>query len=395
MIKTLKSFFATKLSYQVRELYISASMICFATSMVAIFEPIYLYKNGLSIQSILLFYLGIYVTYLFIVPFGAKFARRFGYEKAIFLSTPFLALYYISLFFVPSNFLFIPIAILAFTLQKSFYWPGYHADFARFGRDGERGKEVSNIMAIMNAVSIIGPFVGGLIISIFGFSVLFVVATAVILLSNIALLATPEKFKPVDFSYKDAFKRLFAKENRRNFFGYVGFGEEFIGMVIWPIFIFTLITNFLSIGSLVALASLTTTIILLFVGRIVDGAEDQRRSVLKIGSVFKSFVWLIRMLVSGPLGVFLGDALSRTTNNVIVVPVLAMTYDRANDTSVMKTVVFFEMALIVGKIIAIVLSLAVIALLQDSFIALFLIGALMTLLYSLIKFEPIKVVNHE
>jgi len=72
-----------------------------------------------------------------------------------------------------------------------------------------------------------------------------------------------------------------------------------------------------------------------------------------------------------------------------------MTYDRANDTSVMKTVVFFEMALIVGKIIAIVLSLAVIALLQDSFIALFLIGALMTLLYSLIKFEPIKVVNHE
>ncbi|MBU2576045.1 MFS transporter [Patescibacteria group bacterium] len=391
MIKVLKSFFATKLTYQVRELYISASMISLAVSMVAIFEPIYLYKNGISIQNILLFYLGIYAVYLFAVPLGAKFARRFGYEKAILLSTPFLALYYLSLYFVPSNYIFIPIAILAFVLQKSFYWPGYHADFARFGRESERGREVSNIMAIINGVNIIGPFVGGLLISMFGFKVLFVVATAIILASNIALLSTPEKFKPNPFSYKGAFNRLFAKENRRNFFGYIGFGEELIGMVIWPIFIFTLITNFLSIGSLVALSTLTTTVILLFVGRMVDGAEEQRRSVLKVGSVFKSFVWFIRMLVKGPLGVFLGDALSRITNNVIIIPMLAMTYDHANDTSVMKTVVFFEMALIVGKIIAIVLSLAIVLFLSDSFTALFLIAAFMTLLYSLIKFEPVKV----
>jgi len=79
MIKTLKSFFATKLSYQVRELYIAASMVSLAAAMVAIFEPIYLYKIGFSLEKILLFYLAVYVAYLFSIPLGAKFARRFGY----------------------------------------------------------------------------------------------------------------------------------------------------------------------------------------------------------------------------------------------------------------------------------------------------------------------------
>jgi len=397
MIKTLKSFFATKLSYQVRELYIATSMVSLAAAMVAIFEPIYLYKIGFSLEKILLFYLAVYVAYLFSIPLGAKFARRFGYEKAILLGTPFLALYYISLFLIPEHSLFIPAAIVLFILQKTFYWPGYHADFARFGRQAERGREVSNIIIISNLVNIIGPFVGGLLITFFGFKVLFICATAIILTSNIALLATPEKFKPVPFSYKGAFKRLFAPENRRNFFGYIGFGDEFLDMVIWPIFIFTLIANFLSIGSLVALSTLATTVILLFVGKMVDGDKEERRGVLRIGSIFKTCVWLVRVMVRGPLGVFLSDSMSRTSKNIVVVPMMAMTYDHASETSIMKTVIFFEQALIIGKLLAIGASLAIIAFAPEeyAFQGLFALGALMALLYSLIKFEPIKAVSHE
>ena len=392
-LATIKTFFATKLTRQVRELYLSATMVNFAGAMVAIFEPIYLYKQGFSLNQVLYFYLVIYVLYLFVIPLGAKFSRRFGYEKAILVSTPFLALYYISLFLIPVNQIFIVIAILAFTIQKSFYWPGYHADFARFGKEKERGREVSNILAITSAVWIIGPFLGGIIIATLGFKILFIVATVIILASNIPLLATPEKFKPSTFSYIDNFKRLFARENRRNLFGYIGFGEELIGMVIWPIFIFTIVSSFVSIGSLVALATLTTTIILLFVGRMVDGETQQRRSILKIGAVFKSTVWFMRILVRGYLGIFLTDGLGRTTRNVILIPMLAMTYDHANDTSIMKTVMFFEMALIVGKILAMVIALAILVIVPGSFIALFVLAGIMTLLYSLIKFEPVKIKN--
>jgi MFS family permease len=389
-LQTIKTFFATKLSHQVRELYVSATMMNFAAAMVAIFEPIFLYQQGFSLSKILYFYLAIYSAYLFMIPLGAKFARRFGYEKSILLGSPFLAVYYISLYLISINPLFIFVAIVAFVLQKSFYWPGFHADFARFGKNSERGREISNIMAVTSIVLIAGPFIGGFIIATWGFKLLFTVATVIILASNLALLSTPEKFKPIPYSYTQSFKRLLARENRRNFYGYLGFGDELIGMVIWPIFIFTVISNFLSIGSLVALATLTTTFVLLFVGRMVDGRATARRSILKMGVVFKSGVWVLRTLVQGPLGVFVTDALGRTTKNVIMVPMMAMTYDHASETSVMKTIIFFEMSLIIGKILAIVLSLVVLAVVPGSFAALFVVAGLMTLLYSLIRYEPVK-----
>ncbi len=388
--KTILEFLAVKISYQVRELYISSAMINLAVAMVAIFEPIYLYKSGFSLEWVLYFYLAVYGLYILILPLGAKFARRFGYEKAIILSTPFLALYYIFLYLIYYDIAFVYPAVLSFVLQKAFYWPGYHADFARFGRSSERGREVSNITAIITIVSIAGPFLGGALIAIFGFKVLFIVSTAIILTSNISLLLTPEKFTSKPFSYFRTYRRLFYKENRRNFFGFLGFGEEFLSMIIWPIFIFTLVSNFFSIGSIVALSTLATTIILLFVGRMVDGDSNERHSILKIGAVFKSASWFVALLAKGVMGVFLVDSLARITKNVVIVPMMAMTYDHANETSVMKTIVFFEMSLVVGKILSMLISLIVLRFVPGSFPALFVLGGSMSILYSLIKYEAIK-----
>lgn len=392
-LKTFFTFFATKISYQVKELYVSSAMINLAVAMVAIFEPIYLYKSGFSIEQVLYFYLAVYGLYFLTLPLGAKFARRFGYEKAIIISTPFLALFYIFLYLISFDSGFILPAIAAFVLQKTFYWPGYHADLARFGSSSERGREVSNLTAILTIVSIIGPFLGGVLIVLLGFKVLFVVATIIIITSNIPLLLTPEKFTPKSFWYFRSFRRLFYKENRRNFFGFCGFGEEFLSMIIWPIFIFTVVPNFFSIGSIVALSTLATTAILLFVGKMVDINTNDRRSILKIGSVFKSASWFMALLAKGVFGIFLVDSLSRITKDTVVVPMLAMTYDRANETSIMKTIVFFETSLIVGKILVILISLLVLWFISDSFVCLFVLGGIMSILYSLVKYETIKLAD--
>ncbi|MBI1961221.1 MAG: MFS transporter [Candidatus Sungbacteria bacterium] len=389
-LTTVKTFFATKLSYQVRELYLSVSIVDFAVAMVAIFEPIYLYQVGFSIERILYFYLAVYAGYLIFIPLGAKFARRFGYERAILLGSPFLAAYYLALFLIPQHPGFIGLAIAAFVAQKTFYWPGYLADFARFGKGSERAREISNLLLVAMAVSILGPVAGGLIISQWGFVALFAAATALIFASNLPLLATPERFTPVPFSYFGSFRRLFYRENRRNFFGFLGFGEELIGMVVWPVFIYAIVSDFLELGSIVAASTLATTLALLFVGRMADGAAAERRELVKIGSVFGAGVWLMRLMVRGAFGVFATDALGRTAKNVVVVPMMAEIYDHANQTSIMKTVIFFEMSLIVGKILAILAALAAFRWFPESFTALFVIAALMTLLYSLIKYEPVK-----
>ena len=386
-----KNFVAAKLSRQVSELFASNLIITLATAMVAIFEPIYLYVQGFSLVQILYFFLAVYVAYFLLVPLGAKFARNFGYEKAMYLASPFLIGYYAFLYLIPTGREFIYLAIAALVLQKVFYWPAYHADFARFGRSDERGREVGNLLLITSLVAIIAPLIGGLVVENWGWATLFVAVSILILASNLPMVTTPEKFQPKPFSYWHAYRRLGYAENRRNFFGFLGFGEELIVLVIWPVFIFTVLKDFLSVGSLVAVATLVTTLVLLYVGRMTDGDSSHRRSLLKIGSIFYSAAWWLRLLATGPLAVFLVDTLSRITKDVVVVPMMAMTYDHASETSVMKTVVFFEMSLVVGKILAILISLVALEFLPNSFAAMFVIAALMALLYSLVKYEPVKV----
>ncbi|MEK7072307.1 MAG: hypothetical protein AAB969_01940, partial [Patescibacteria group bacterium] len=143
----LSSFFAHKLTQQVRELYSSTLILNFAISAVTIFEPIFIYllfidKYGLSktLQLVLFFYLGVYLLYFLILPFGAKFARRFGFEHSIAVSTIFTASFYLSLFASSYDISWIFVSIIAYALWKMFYWPAYHSDFAYFSADGEQGR---------------------------------------------------------------------------------------------------------------------------------------------------------------------------------------------------------------------------------------------------------------
>jgi MFS family permease len=375
-------YFADGLSRELKELFWSTSILDFAASAVGIFEPIYLFTLGFSISEIILFFIAVYALYFLLVPLGGKFARGYGYEHSILFSTPFLILYYLSLFAIPYNPFFIASAVIALALQKMLYWPGYHADFARFGKDGVRGKEISNFVVLDSVVSILGPVFGGVVIATLGFKVLFVIVSVLILVSNIPLLTTPEKFVPVPFSYKEAMKMMVRPENRRRLFAYMGFGEEHLAGYLWPIFIFLAIKEYVAIGFLISASVLVATVLTLYIGRVTD--EESRHGVLKIGVVFTAFTWLMRILAVSGVGVFMADSLYRVSRRTVGVPLAAITYEEAKKTSVMKSVIFLQMALVVGKILVSVLALLALYFFPNSWLAIFILGAAMTLLYALL-----------
>ncbi|MFH1597915.1 MAG: MFS transporter [Patescibacteria group bacterium] len=377
----VSGYFANHLTQQVKELYASVAIMDFAKSAVMIFEPIYLYTIGFSLQKILIFFLAVYVIYYFCLPLGAKFARRFGYEHGILWSTPCLVLYYLSLFGIAYYPLLIYPAIFFLVLQKSLYWPGYHCDFARFSMKGERGREISNLVVLDSVVYVVGPLLGGLLIKFVGFSALFIVAAVLILVSNIPLMMTKETFKVTPFSYTGAHKRVWQKKHRRKFWSYFGFGEELIVLVIWPIFIYTVVQDYLSIGAIVAGATFFTSLIILWVGRVTD--KQDKRVVLKSGTIIYSISWFLRLFAGTGLHVFMIDTLSRVSKNTIYVPMTALTYDRAVKGSVMKEIVFFEMALVIGKIVAILLVLVLLQFFTSGFEAAFIVAGIMTLFYAL------------
>ena len=384
----INSLIAHRLTSQVRELYLSTLILGFAVSAVNIFEPVFLYlifisRYGLTetLRFILFFYLAVYVIYFFCIPLGAKFAKRFGYEHSIAVSSVFTIFYYLALFGISKSFWLIMPAVIFYVLSKMFYWPAYHSDFARYSSDGERGREICNLNVLISVVYIFGPIIGGFLIKFYGFGILFFFASVLILLSNAPMLITKEKFTPTAFAYKEAFKNLFDKQKRKYFLAHLGFGEELIALVIWPIFIFVVLNDFFALGVLAAISTAVTMFIFLYIGRLAD--KSNRRFLIRYGAIFYFFSWLFRLLSRSIFGVFLIDAYARVAKQAIATPVTTKTYEKAQDGSVMSAVTFFEMSLVLGKIIAMVVALVLLQFFVPGWNAMFILAGLMTLFYLL------------
>jgi hypothetical protein len=377
----LEHYFAPHPSSQVRELFISTAILDFATAAVMLFEPLYLFSLGLSLRGILLFYLALYVLYFFLLPIGGRICRKHGYEHSILYSSPFLILYYISLFAASYDRSMLVVAVIALAIQKILYWPGYHANFATWGGRNEQGREISNRAVIAALASTFAPAFGGAVIAGIGYPALFFGVCALILLSNIPLFRTPHRFEPQEFPYSGALKMLGDKRHRRKFAALLGFGEELIALVLLPIFISLALPGIASFGALMSAAMLMTVLTTLYTGRLTDEERD-RSAILRIGAVYSASSWLLRPFVGGSLGIGLTDSFYRVSKNVVSVPLLAILYGEGRRGSVMDTVIFFEMALGMGKILAAAFCIVLLTISPDNWMPIFLAAAGFTLMYA-------------
>ncbi|MBI2484328.1 MFS transporter [Candidatus Uhrbacteria bacterium] len=379
-IRQEKKFLPTHAPRELKKLYVATTILNFALAAGVLFEPIYLYSNGYPVWWMALFYLGVYAVYFFLMPLGGKVVMRKGFEHGIMYGSAFLILYLIFLLNIGSHPLFIALAILASAFQKTMFWPGYHADFAYFSQADERAKEIG-IIAILDSVAyVLGPLVGGIVVSVFGFTALFAGMSVVILLSNIPLLITRERFSKGVFPYMQPYKDIVAKKNLRETIGYLGFGEELIVLLVWPVFIYVTIQDYLQTGLAVATSTLITSLVILYVGRLSDGGKQA--GVYHVGVVFVALAWVFRLLVRGAPSVIMVDLFSRVSKYVFALPFFSRLYAEAkNASSVVRIILYFEMALVVGKISALMLVFTLFYFFGEVWWAAFLLGGLYSLLY--------------
>lgn len=392
LISYEREFFPSHVPHQLTSLYIAQAISTLAISATLLFEPIYFYSIGYQLWQIMLFYFCVYSIYFVLMPLGGKIAKHHGFEHGMIYGSFFLILYFVFLQALQGTPFFVVPAALSLALYKTVYWPAYHADFAFFSSAGQRGRELSNIALFDSVVTILGPIIGGIVVSTLGFPIFFGMVCVVMLLSNIPFLLTKEIFKPSDFSYWESYRTLSAPENRRYFFGYIGMGEELIVLIAWPIFMFITFHTFLKTGFFVALSTLITVVVLLYVGRAADIKD--RAVVLKIGATFNTLAWLMRLVVRGATSVLLIDFFSRTAKNIFVLPMLSGLYEHANHTAVVKAIIFFEMSLTVGKILASGLLVILFFFFPHAWHAVFVLAALFSALYFLLigrtKHQPLK-----
>jgi MFS family permease len=371
-------YFKHRLSTQLRELYMTAALMDFAASAITLFEPIYLWILGYRLPEIMLFYCMVYVSYFFLLPLGGKFVAHFGPERSIMISTLWLVSYFVALISIPDAPVLLYIAPILFALQKTFYWPAYHFDFIRWSERKERGSEFSGLWTVTTMMYVLGPILGGVVVKFFGFPALFIGAAIIILCSSVPLFIQRQAPKVEPFSYWRSLLLPFRRRYRKNTVGYLGLGEELIGMTVWPIFILTVYGSVFDVGILVGISAFVTAIATLIAGKMVD--QTNKKRVLSISGLLQGVFWFLRLFTRVPSAVFALDLGGRVVHNNVFVSISTQTYDRAHEDDYSWHGVYYEQGFAIAKALM-ALTVILVATVLDPFQASFIIAGLVSFFY--------------
>ena len=127
---------------------------------------------------------------------------RIGLKISMILGSLFLVGYFAFLYLLSNNWFFaLFLALGCATLFRVLYWTPYHTDFAEFTDRGSRGKEIALLVSVATLVSISLPFIAGLILDKFDFSILFLISIIVAGISIIPISVLRSVKEKYSYSY--------------------------------------------------------------------------------------------------------------------------------------------------------------------------------------------------
>lgn len=363
-------------------LYTNRVLVQISSGMLAFFSVIFFYERfNFSFSQTMLLYGGLYFSYVLLFPLTAKLMPRWGLKWMIIVAIPFFTFAVGSLLLWDRNMvlslsLFV-IFVIVFTML---YWLPYHVDFAKFGHNKTRGKQMALMQNISEVVLAITPLVAGVVISLYSFNALFAVAALFVLISMIPIFFISDARETFTFGYLETFMRLCQKENRALAVAYMGDGfQSAVRMVIWPLFIYILLDgDYVAVGAVTALTIVVLIFLRFLVGNLLD--HWSQRKLVVFGVFLASTGWFLKAFVETGVQIFASDIYHRLGGAVNRLSTDVVTYSQAADNGhyVDEFTVLKEMALNIGRSIMIFGSIGIVMLFGIP--ATFVVAALATLL---------------
>lgn len=366
------------LKREMTELYAATLIRGLALGMLGLFTPLYFFKEGWSIELIIIWFAINYIIFGLLAPFGAMLTGKYGHEKTMAISVPISLVYYVLLFYLPQVpwFFWASSAILG--LMKAIYWVAYHAEFASIGNKKEIGEEIGFLRVLVTLIGIVAPALGGYIISQWGFEYVFIVGGILIVTSIIPLLSTKQKWDPINISYKQCAKLLQSKKLKSDLLGHMATGETLVAQAIWPIWLFMIIPSYTDVGILTTVTIFLSFIIMLWIGKLSN--HKNKSSLIKKAGGAVSFSWLIRAFAYNPITIFFSDTMYKISAKSLHIPYVALSYTRTSKKHIIQYTAFWMMAIAIGKTIAAIAILITLAFTQN-LIFTFFTASILSLLY--------------
>lgn len=288
---------------EMNELYMSMSMRTLALSLIGIFMPVLLYELGNSVRDIALFFalaFGLRIPGQF---FFGYVAARLGPKHVLRYSYVFLLLLLVLLLTLEDQDWPLWMVSLAFGWHQAAFFIGYHVDFSKIRSHSHSGSQVGNMMILLKVASGIGPFVGGIVASLFDIRWTIALAIAFIIGGVAPLLASGE---PVRTHQKLVWKGLFSRKHWRLYAAHAGVGiDQTAAVFIWPLLLgaFIFVDNvYASIGAVISFSYIVSIGMSYGVGKIVDAKRGQY-ALVNLSSILLAGAHLARVFAASTLSV--------------------------------------------------------------------------------------------
>ncbi len=318
----------------VRALYLNNLLRGVAGSMVGIFFPAYVYlwgyQNGgvaLGLKVLILsMALERGLVVLLVMPLG-KLVYKIGFKYSILLSSVILSLWFVLGAVFPRSLELIILLSIVSGVMIPIYWLARLSILSIDGDKNSYGAEVSFLALLDNVSSILGPFVGGILVAISGFGLLFGVATFICILSSLPILFVGNYKIKDGISMRGFDKWLSNRKEGHLHWSFFGQGvANSVDSYFWPLFVFIAVGSFTLLGAITSVTFAAATVAVYIAGRVFDkkramgGGEDEKEYTK--ATFLLSTLTFFRPILKTTLGLFGMDALFR-----LALPFWGVDYD--------------------------------------------------------------------
>jgi len=279
------------------DLIIADTLRYIALALISLFVPIYLLKLNYSIFIIAIFELILFIGAIVFHFILLKNINKIQVKRAMIISYIMDIVFYLFLYnseiFINKWGPYFFLGILSFIniISSTFYWTAHHIYFFNSSDEKNGGQRLGMLNAVPVAIGVVSPFLGGVLISKYGFHVAFFISVLLLVLASLALLFSRGIKANIYIDIKKVFDFNYDIKNWIYFIE----GLNYVATVfIWPIFMFVMAIKIVSMGLIYLFANTAYSILTYLGGKISD--QHGSRLIGRIGSVGHSLSLVLRAL---------------------------------------------------------------------------------------------------
>ena len=255
-----------KLNEQV-EFNIFSFLSTFARSLIEIFISLYLFKNGISLHNIILFY---FFVNMFAVPLSYVFVKLGEKTKYIYIMIiGLIAFVIVQLLLrnvINSNYYLILLAFV-YSVYRRGYWVARRLYITEIMPTNKTSGLFSIVLVLSQLASIVAGCVGSIILNNVGIVTLTIISSTLLFLSVIPLLGIKHNNVSKDIKLKESIK----KYNKNNYLVFSFYELNNLLTFIFPIYIALHVENsYFLAGNLNAISNIAIILFIMIYGKVLD-----------------------------------------------------------------------------------------------------------------------------